>query len=327
MPFRGSSDYYSDVSWFVRAMRAVPVIAGAALLGGFIGGFAVFAVDSALNWEPAPQARPEPRADSQTAAPASAQTNASSQAIAVEQRKSKPVRVVGGAIPDPSAGMSAPPPAAQPQRSSAPAQPELSSQLLVPKPLGPATQLQPPTATASSVTQTQNQPVSQTNQSSPQTQNATAAQREPWPDALSRAHQDALNAQGQSAPPPTAQSSGANNNSEVDRKAADSNRAATADNQDRLSGARHGRHTRQRTLGANGWRNGGEVSTTPSSRRQDARSYDRDRLYDSYSNRRDRSYGSRRGPSYGDVAPQPGPEPYRGGGFFGRSRGFYSDDY
>ncbi len=52
------SDYsdYSDVSWFFRALRVVPVIAGAALLGGMIGGFAVFAIDSALTWEPAPQA-------------------------------------------------------------------------------------------------------------------------------------------------------------------------------------------------------------------------------------------------------------------------------
>jgi hypothetical protein len=32
-----------DVSWFLRAARLVPVIAGAALLGGMIGGFAMFA--------------------------------------------------------------------------------------------------------------------------------------------------------------------------------------------------------------------------------------------------------------------------------------------
>ena len=40
---------YSDVNWFLRAARVVPVIAGAALLGGMIGGFAMFAVDSALT--------------------------------------------------------------------------------------------------------------------------------------------------------------------------------------------------------------------------------------------------------------------------------------
>jgi hypothetical protein len=40
---------YSDVSWLLRAARVLPVIVGAALLGGMIGGFAVFAIDSALT--------------------------------------------------------------------------------------------------------------------------------------------------------------------------------------------------------------------------------------------------------------------------------------
>ena len=67
------------------------VIVGAALLGGMIGGFAVFAIDSALTWEPltrepVSQPRPDARADSQTSAVV-AQT--------------KPIRIVGGAIPDP----------------------------------------------------------------------------------------------------------------------------------------------------------------------------------------------------------------------------------
>jgi hypothetical protein len=34
---------HADVNWFVRAARVVPVIAGAALVGGLIGGFAMFA--------------------------------------------------------------------------------------------------------------------------------------------------------------------------------------------------------------------------------------------------------------------------------------------
>ena len=38
---------YPDVNWFLRATRVAPVIAGAALVGGMIGGFAIFAVDSA----------------------------------------------------------------------------------------------------------------------------------------------------------------------------------------------------------------------------------------------------------------------------------------
>jgi hypothetical protein len=40
---------FSDVNWFVRAVRVVPVIAGAALVGGMIGGFAIYAIDSALT--------------------------------------------------------------------------------------------------------------------------------------------------------------------------------------------------------------------------------------------------------------------------------------
>ena len=153
----------SGYVWFLRAMRVLPVIAGAALIGGIIGGFAMFAIDSAFTWEPVSQ-RPEARADNQ--------------ANAAEQRATRPVRVVGGAIPDPSAGMSAPPP--QPRRSSAPAQPQISSQLLAPKPLGPASQLQPQNQTANLKARVQ-------------TQNAAATPQQPtrWPDALSRAHQNA----------------------------------------------------------------------------------------------------------------------------------------
>ena len=95
---------YSDVNWFLRATRVAPVIAGAALVGGMIGGFAIFAVDSALTWEPVSQPRPDARAD----------TTAS----VVDQHATRPVRIVGGAIPDPSAGMSGPPPRAAAQFGS-----------------------------------------------------------------------------------------------------------------------------------------------------------------------------------------------------------------
>jgi hypothetical protein len=121
---------YSDVNWFVRAARALPVIAGAALVGAMIGGFAMFAIDSALTWESASQPQPDARADSQASAVV-AQTQTPTQTM-------KPVRIVGGAIPDPSAGMSAPPPALQQPSAAAPAQSpaQISSQLLTPKPLG-----------------------------------------------------------------------------------------------------------------------------------------------------------------------------------------------
>ncbi|HET8918272.1 MAG TPA: hypothetical protein VFN27_01195 [Xanthobacteraceae bacterium] len=271
---------YSDVDWFLRATRRatriVPVIAGAALVGGMIGGFAMFAVDSALTWEPGSQPRPDARADSA--------------ASVVDQRSTKPVRIVGGAIPDPSAGMSGPPPA--PQRSSAPAQAQVSPQLLTAKPLGPASQLQPQTATTQAATTTQQ----------PQPR---------WPDALSRAHQNAASAtsaQQQAPPPPAAAQTSDRATNETDRKEANSDRAdtaATADDQDRAYTSRRGRHSRHQTIfGANGWRNGGNDDSTgaASQRRQDARGYDR--LYDSYGNRRERSYGRTREQSYGDAADQ-----------------------
>jgi hypothetical protein len=168
------------------------------------------------------------------------------------------------------------------QRSSAPAQAQVSPQLLTPKPLGPASQLQPQTATTQAATTPQQ----------PQTH---------WPDALSRAHPDAANATGgreqASAPPAAAQTSepATNKNSETDRKEANSDRAATtADDQDRAYTSRRGRHGRHQTIfGTNGWRNGGNDDSSAAASQR--------RLYDSYGNRRERSYGKTREQSYGDA--------------------------
>ena len=269
---------YFDLSWFLRAARVLPVIAGAALLGGMVGGFAVFAIDSALTWEPltrepVSQPRPDARADSQTSAVV-AQT--------------KPVRIVGGAIPDPSAGMSAPPPAPQQRSAAPPAQSpaQISPQLLTPKPLGPASRLQ--TATAGpAAPQEQKQEQNQTTNQLPvptqavsitqqSTQQPTTQQRTRWPDVLSRAHQNAANA---------ANAESANSAQQQAAPPHSSDRAASADDQDRANTFRHGRHGRRH------WR-GEDDAWASSSRRQDARSYDR--LYDSYGNRRDRSYSNTR---------------------------------
>jgi len=143
---------YSDVNWFVRATRVAPVIAGAALVGGMIGGFAMFAIDSALTWEPSTrESASPPRSDARAEGPAGA--------VVAQTQTMKPARIVGGAIPDPSAGMSAPPPAPQQHSAAAPAQSpaQISSQLLAPKPLGPASQLQSQTAGPTSGTPQQNQ--------------------------------------------------------------------------------------------------------------------------------------------------------------------------
>lgn len=331
---------YIDVNWFVRAARVMPVIAGAALVGGMIGGFAMFAIDSALTWEPVSQPRPDARAEGQ--------------ASAMVAQTTKPVRIVGGAIPDPSAGMSAPP---RPRRSSSAAPPaQISPQLLTPRPLGPASQLQPQTAgPTSGAPQPQNQTANQAQapvQARAQAATVTSQQLR-WPDALSRAHQNPSNtanansAQQQTAPPPaTAQASG--------------DRAATSDDQDRGK-TRHGRYSRRH------WRGDDDASASASSsRRQDAGTYDR--LYDSYGNRGDRSYGNPREQSYSDrgdrdaaasrselsrfetrrlgrdtryrsrwqsedndrgrafEANQPRSEPFWGGGFFRRGDGYQDDD-
>jgi hypothetical protein len=294
---------YFDLRWLLRVARVVPVIAGAALVGGVIGGFAMFAIDSALTWEPSPQARSNARAVSET------------------QQQNKPVRIVGGAILDPSAGMSGPPPVQKPQRSAdQPAQ--ISSALFAPKPLGPASELrlQTATTTASSPTASSAPPPQgpSANQLPAPAQNAAAtgmSQQTRWPDALSRAHQSAANAQQQTAP---AAAPAAN--------AQTVNRAVSAanyqDDQDRADGSRHGRHSRRHA-----WRYGGDDDASgATSRRQQARSYDR--LYDSYGNRRDRSYGNARQRSYGDTQPaeaaRPRPEPFWGGGSF--RRGYGDDD-
>jgi hypothetical protein len=319
MRLRGYSGY-SDVSWSMRVLRAVPVIAGAALIGGVIGGFAVFAINSAFTWEPPSQARPQARTDQQ--------------ATAVEQTATRPVRAVGGAVPDPSAGMSEPPPAPQqPQRhSSAPAQPQISSQLLAPKPLGPEAQLvkqlPPQTIAAPSATQTQNQPaIQRTNQTPIVTQSATATVQRRWPDALSPAHQNAANAtnaQQQTAPqqqttPPSA----------IDQNA-DSNPASPGD-QNNPAGSRQSRHSRRNAIiSTNGLRNGGGyeplIAASPArgqdARTQDARGYDR--LYDSYGNRIDRRYGRTAGYRTRPRVilreqleeSEPPPAPYWGGGYY-----------
>jgi hypothetical protein len=329
----------------IRVARVVPVIAGAALIGGMIGGFAIFAIDSALTWQPSPQSRSDARPDARSDARAENATPV----LNPQQQQNKPVRIVGGAIPDPSAGMSGPPPVQKPQRNADPAQPaaQISSALFTAKPLGPASELQRQTAattatTASSTAQPQGQSANQLPVPAPNA-TPTGASAQPqtrWPDALSRAHQNAGNAQQQTAPA-AAPAAGAqtadhaaNNNSAIDRRDANSDRAVSAadyqDFQDRPGGWRHGRHSRRHA-----WRYGGDDDASGAgSRRQQARSYDR--LYDSYGNRRDRShdrsndrsYGNTRQRSYGDTQPSeaagPRPEPFWGGGSF--RRGYRDED-
>jgi len=221
---------YPDLSWLIRAVRVLPVVAVAASVGGIIGGFTVFAIDSALTW----QARPDLRAGNQAA----------------EQRQApKSIRIVGSAIPDPSAGMSAPPPAQQRAASAQPQTPQVPAQLLTAKPLGAA---QPLTQT-----KTQAQTPSASAQPIPiQIPNAAATQQQStrWPDALSRAHQGSGAQQQTQAPQPNATPErSASRNSEADRKdvgdeRAGNEQAASASDEDRAGTSRRGRHGRRRAM-------------------------------------------------------------------------------
>ena len=103
----------------------------ALLLGGLVGGFAVYAVDSALT----PQLRPDAGADNQSAAPASQNTPPVRSFLAFVPGVQ---RIIGGAKPDPSAGTPGPAPALQSQAA--------------PQPLGPASQFQPPSTTPAQAT-------------------------------------------------------------------------------------------------------------------------------------------------------------------------------
>jgi hypothetical protein len=128
---------YSGLNWFVRAVRLLPVVAVAAALGGLVGGFAVYAVDSALTSALTPQLRPDASADNQSAAP--------------PPQNTPPARIIGGAKPDTSAGTPGPAPALQPkpapQQKPQPGSTPLPQSILAAKPLGPASQFQPPAAT------------------------------------------------------------------------------------------------------------------------------------------------------------------------------------
>jgi hypothetical protein len=260
---------YPDLSWLIRAVRVLPVVAVAATVGGIIGGFTIFAIDSALTWQP----RPEFRADSQAAAIG-------------EQQGTRPVRIVGGAIPDPSAGMSAPPPAPQ-QRAASTEPAQIPSQLLTAKPLGAA---QPLTQTK---TQAQTQPASAQPIPS-QIPNAAAGQQQStrWPDALSRARQGSGGVQQQTeAPQPNAvPERSASRNSEADRKNAGDERAAALSDEDRAGASRRGRHGRWRTMMMSDMPRSGagdeaDVSPARGAKRLDARAYNR--VYNSYSGARE----------------------------------------
>jgi hypothetical protein len=252
MPFAA----YPDVSFIIRAVRVLPVVALAASVGGILGGFTVYAIDSALTWQ-----RPDSRAENQAAS--------------ADQQKTRPVRVVGGTIPDPSAGMSAPPPV--PQQNPAQQNPaQLSPQVLTAKPLSAAATLEPQGTTSpqgAKPVRTEKVSALPPPPRADQAPNPAPAQQQPtrWPDALSRARQQASS--GAQQQPPAVQPNATQEPSttkNVERGNSGNERAANTNDEDRATS----RHDRR-------------------GRRLDARAYDR--VYNSYGNARaqEETVGSR----------------------------------
>jgi hypothetical protein len=329
---------YPGVSFFIRAVRVLPVIAVAAAVGGIIGGFTVYAVDSALTWPQPSSQRPDVRADNQSGSQSSA---------AVEQEKMRPVRIVGGAIPDPSAGMSAPPPAqsrqSAPQQSVTQQNPaQLSPQILAAKPLGPPAPLQAPGASqpqAAKSVQTEKVPAA------PPSTAATTQQSTRWPDALSRARQGSSSAsstaqQQTTAPQPNA-APGPLTGKTADEKKAGNERTANVDEDDRA--LRRGRHGRR--LDARAYDRFYNSHRYARGRDETGSRYDTERHYGRYSRYRSRSreivpdrqdmdQGADRGQSdrgqgvrsQATETSRPRSEPFWGGGTRDRFGGSQDDD-
>ena len=96
---------YPDFRWFFRPLRVLPVVAIAALVGGIIGGFSVFALDLALTTPPnhdvgaeAGKINGEKTSESAAAVPA-----AGTSAPPVPQEAASATRRRGSAAPQPAA--------------------------------------------------------------------------------------------------------------------------------------------------------------------------------------------------------------------------------
>src|SRR5262249_24038722 len=220
---------YSGLNWFVRAVRLLSVVVVAAAIGGLVGGFGVYAVHSALTWALTLQLRPDAGGDNQSAAPAPQNT--------------PPVGIVGGAKP--SAGT---------PRPAQPGSTRLPQSILAAKPLGPASQFQPPSATpAQAASGIARQPGAQPQSNQPPSNQARGNQ------APGNQQQVATPAQQQTAPQVSA---------------TPAPYAAIANDQDRPAASRRVRHPRNQ-YGA--WSGGAK-------QRFDARGYDR--VYNSYGEQR-----------------------------------------
>jgi hypothetical protein len=169
---------FPDFRWFFRIVRVLPVVAVAALAGGIIGGFSVFAIDLALTAPPNHGSPAEP--GSKLASKAVNNNVAASPA---------PMRTFDPATPTVAA-------AASPTPAPAPAAPMPAGSVPAP---GSGHDVSPAQPVAAAKTSTQsaatNEAITvvhpQTTLSAEQSQGTVAvapSARTSWPDALSREH-------------------------------------------------------------------------------------------------------------------------------------------
>jgi hypothetical protein len=150
---------YTRDHWFMRTARTLPVVAMAAVVGGAVGGFSVYAIFLALTESP-----------NAVALKAAATQTADSR----PQNSAAPIRTIG--TPPPNVTESPTLPTQPPQQAQAAPVPQtIASSPSVPQ--SAASSPPVPQAAASSA-------------SDPQTAVSvqTPAAQTPWPDALSRAH-------------------------------------------------------------------------------------------------------------------------------------------
>ncbi len=160
---------YPDFSWFRRAVRVLPVIAAAALIGGAIGGFGVLAIDLTFT---APTNR-----------------NIGAEVSGADAAKATVAAPIAAAAPPPASAPTTTPSPSTPRPTRTFDAAPNSTIATVTAPPAPPTPPTPPAAA----------PASQA--VAAQTSSSTQMERTPWPDALSRRHAAAAAAPAVAAQP------------------------------------------------------------------------------------------------------------------------------
>lgn len=175
---------YPDFRWFFRSLRALPIVAIAALVGGIIGGFSVFAVDLALTAPPSHDGGAEVGKINRE----KASDHAGAVAAAGTSAPAAPEQAAANKAADAAPSSVAPP---QPEPQSQPSQSQPPQSQIAVMPPGPTPQSQPRASPQIAVTPPL--PPRQTT----------------WPDALSRERKSTPDTAPSVAPPPPPQQAAA----------------------------------------------------------------------------------------------------------------------